>query len=168
MVGLALVLALAGCTRSGSVAAVVDGTAISVAELDRAVAELGPVYPGATLSAVLTALIVEPTFLDVAAKNGAGVSDPEAIDSLKQAYATKTLTPPASFGSGSVAVARFELAVTKLTSTAPGNAALTEAEARVQKLHVEVNPRFGTLDFSTGTIRPMTYSWIVNSSAAAS
>lgn len=146
----------------------VDGTVISVAELDRAVTELGPVYPGATLPAVLTALIVEPTFLDVAAKNGAGVSDPQAIDSLKQAYAAKKLTPPTSFGSGSVAVARFELAVTGLGSTAAGNQALTEAEARVQKLKVEVNPRFGTLDFSTGTIRPLAYAWIVTGTAAAS
>jgi len=167
VVGLALVLALAGCTRSGGVAAVVDGTSISVSDLHRAVTELGPVYQGATLSAVLTALIVEPTFLDVAAKNGAGVSDPQAIDSLKQAYLSKQITPPTSFGPGAIAVARFELAVAALGATAPGTTALTEAEARVQKLHVEVNPRFGTLDFSTGTIRPLAYSWIVNDTPAA-
>jgi hypothetical protein len=165
--GLAIVLALAGCTRPGTVAAVVDGTTISVSDLHRAVTELGAVYTGATLPAVLTAMLVEPTFVDVASSAGAGVSVTQASDSLKQAYLAKQLTPPTSFGSGAIAVERFELAVAALGKTAAGTTALTDAEARVQKLHVEVNPRFGTLDFSTATIKPLAYAWIVSASPAA-
>ena len=96
VVGLALVLALAGCTRSGGVAAVVDGTSISVSDVQRAVAELGPVYQGATLPILLKVLIVGPTFLDAAAKYGAGVSDTQAVDSLKQAYACLLYTSDAA------------------------------------------------------------------------
>jgi hypothetical protein len=166
--GLAIVLALAGCTRSGTVAAVVDGTTISVSDLHRAVTELGPVYTGATPRAVLTAMLVERTFMDVASSAGAGVSAAQAIDSLNQAYGAKQLTPPTAFGSGAIAVERFELAVAALGKTAAGTTVLTEAQARVPKLHVEVNPRFGALDFSTGTIKPLAYAWIVSASPAAS
>lgn len=168
VVGLALVLALTGCTRSGSVAAVVDGTSISVSDLQRAVTELGPVYQGATLSTLLRALILGPTFLDVAAKYGAGVSDTQAVDSLKQAYAAQTLAPPPSFGPGAITVARFLLAVDALTPLPKASEAIAEAEARAQKLHVDVNPRFGKLDFKTGTIVPLAYSWIVNDTPTAS
>ena len=168
VVGLALVLALAGCTRSGGVAAVVDGTTISVSDLHRAVTELGPVYQGATLPTLLEALIVGPTFLDVATKYGAGVSETQAVDSLKQAYATQKLAAPQSFGPGAIAVARFLLVVDALNALPKASEAIAEAEARAQKLHVDVNPRFGKLDFKTGTIVPLAYSWIVNDTPTAS
>ena len=168
VVGLALVLALAGCTRSGTVAAVVDGTSISVSDVQRAVAELGPVYQGATLPILLKVLIVGPTFLDVASKYGAGVSETQAVDSLKQAYATQKLAAPQSFGPGAITVERFLLAVDALNALPKASEAIAEAEARAQKLHVDVSPRFGKLDFKTGTIVPLAYSWIVNDTPTAS
>ena len=168
LAGFALVLALAGCGSTGGVAAVADGRAIPVSELQRAVSELGPAYQGAAMPAVLTALIVEPTFTEVATKHGAGVSDSQAIDSLKQAYVTQKLTLPRSFGPGSIAVVRFSLAVAALGALPKASEALSEAEALVQKLHVDVNPRFGKLDFTTGTIKPSAYPWIVTGSAAGS
>jgi len=33
---------------------------------------------------------------------------------------------------------------------------------------VDVNPRFGKLDFKTGAIVPLAYSWIVNDTPPAS
>jgi len=168
LAGLALVLTLAGCGSTGGVAAVADDRTIPVSELHQAVTELGPVYQGATLPSVLTALIVEPTFIGVATKYGAGVSDTQAVDSLKKAYTAQKLTPPASFGPGAIAVARFSLAVTALNALPKASEALSEAEALVQKLHVDVNPRFGKLDFTTGTIKPSAYPWILTGSAAGS
>ena len=168
VVGLALVLALAGCTRSGSGAAVVDGTSISVSDLNRALTELGPVYQGATPPALLKALIVGPTFLDVAAKYGAGISDTQAVDSLKQAYAAQKLTAPQSFGPGAITVVRFLLANDALTPLPTASEAFAEATARAKLLHVEVSPRFGKLDSSTLTIMPLAYAWIVSGTPAAS
>ena len=168
VVGLALVLALAGCTRSGSGAAVVDGASISVSDLNRALTELGPVYQGATPPALLRALILGPTFLDVAAKYGAGISDTQAVDSLKQAYAAQTLTPPQSFGPGAITVVRFLLANDALTPLPKASEAFAEAEVRAKLLHVEVSPRFGTLDVQTLEIVPLTHAWIVNGTPSAS
>jgi len=65
-------------------------------------------------------------------------------------------------------VARFVLAVDALNALPKASEAIAEAEARAQKLHVDVNPRFGKLDFKTGTIVPLAYSWIVNDTSTAS
>ena len=168
VISVTLVLALAGCTRSGGVAAVVDGTSISVSDVQRAVAELGPVYQGATLPILLKVLIVGPTFLDVASKYGAGVSETQAVDSLKQAYATQKLAAPQSFGPGAITVARFLLANDALTPLPTASEAVAEATARAKLLHVEVSPRFGKLDSSTLTIMPLAYAWIVSDTPSAS
>jgi len=147
---------------------VVDGTSISVSDVQRAVAELGPVYQGATLPILLKVLIVGPTFLDVASKYGAGVSDTQAVDSLKQAYATQKLTTPQSFGPGTITVVRFLLAFDALSALPKASEAIAEAEARALLLHAEVNPRFGTLDVKTKDVIPLAYAWIVSDAPAAS
>ena len=158
------VVALAGCSATSGAAAVVEGEAISVAEVHEATRQLGPYLQDASPSSVLLLLLAEPTFERVAAENGLGVSDSEARAVLDQlaAGAGDASGGTTEFGPGAVSVARFTLLQQRLQELPDGAAVLEEVSAELADLDVEVNPRFGEVDFSAGTgLTPVEHPWLV-------
>jgi hypothetical protein len=157
-------VAVAGCSATSGAAAVVEGEAISVAEVHRATEELGPYLQDASPSAVLLLLMAEPTFERVARENGLGVSEQEARDVLDQIAAGGAAEGVAApeFGEGSLTVARFTLLQQRLQGLPDAAAVLEEVTTDLAELDVEVNPRFGEVDFAAGTgITPVEHAWLV-------
>ena len=157
---------VAGCSAQSGAAAVVEGEAISIADVHAATEQLGPYLQDASPSAVLLLLMAKPTFEEVAAENGVGVSDQEAqavLDGLAEGgdgAAPGGRTP--EFGEAAVDVARFTLLQRKLQELPDGPALLEEVSTRLAELDVDVNPRYGRVDFAGGTgITPLEHPWLV-------
>lgn len=156
------VLLIAGCTGRPNTAAVVDGRRISESELDRTVRELGPMLSTSAPRDVLVALVVGPTFAQVAADHGVGVSDDDARALLDTVAESSGVTAPASYGDGSLLVARYSQAVTNIQSLEDATDVLADANARVQGLDLDLNPRYGSLDLATGATSDADMPWIVD------
>jgi len=154
---------LAGCAGQPGAAAVVDGHAITTAELATAHEELAPIYTGAAAQDVLGVMITEPFAADVAAEYGVGVNDQQATDLLRRA-AEQVLGEgqgaALEFGPGAIAVGRYSLVVSALRDLPDAQAAAAEYQERLEAADIEVNPRFG--EFEGGVVAPPTLpSWIV-------
>ena len=159
---------LAGCTGQPGAAAVVDGRAISTAELATTYEQLGPFFPGAGAQDVLAVLITEPFAAEVAADLGVGVNDQQALDLLRT-VADQALGEGegarVEFGPGAVAVGRYSLVASALQEVPDPQAAVAEYQERVAAADIEVNPRFGELTDDLVVAPPTTPSWIVSQGA---
>lgn len=135
----------------------VDGERISMSAVRAATEDLSPVLPGITPSHALYWLIIAPTFEEVGREHGLGISRDEAIAALAGLEGS---TEGQEFGDEAVAVARTMLANSALGAH-PDRAEIGAViDERLMALDVEVNPRFGELDFAVG-IQPVDHPWIV-------
>jgi hypothetical protein len=149
----------AGCSPEAGAAAVVEGRAIPDADLQAAAAQLGPYLDGATPSSLLLVLVAEPTVEQVAAEKGVAVSDQQARAQLTALVGDAPDAP--DFGPEAVAVAQFSLLQQQLNQLPDAAAVQDDILARLQDLDVDVNPRYGELDFSRGGIAPVEHPWLV-------
>lgn len=161
--------ALGGCTGQPGAAAVVDGERITVGALQDATAELAPYLQDASPSSVLLLLVAEPTFEQVAQENGIVVPDDQARAVLDGLAAGGDGTAPAGdgdFSPASLEVARFTLLQQRLQEQENGADLLAEATERLADADVEINPRYGDVDFAAGTgITPVERPWLVPAAA---
>jgi hypothetical protein len=110
--------------------------------------------------------MAEPTFERIAAENGIGVSTQEAQEVLDGLVAPADGDEPAAetpeFGPASLRVARFTVVQRKLQADPDGAALLQEVSADLAELDVDVNPRYGEVDFADGSgITPVAHDWLV-------
>ncbi len=152
----------AACSPEAGAAAVVDGDPIPIEDVQVAAQQLAPYLDGATPSGVLLVLVAEPTVARIAAENGVAVSEQQAerlLTDLASGASGASGTP--EFGAASVAVARFSLLQQELGGLPDADAVQDDILARLQDLDIEVNPRYGALDFSRGGIVPAEHPWLV-------
>jgi hypothetical protein len=161
LVALATTAGLAGCSGQPGAAAVVDGTAIPTADVRAALEELAPYFQGVTTTNVLAVLVQEPTVVGLAAEKGVGVSDEDAEALLDQVVQQKVKGATATFTEPSLAVARYSIAYTNLQGLPEDAGIGDEIDARLRKLDVEVNPRFGTLEDGNQVAEPTPVPWLV-------
>ncbi|WP_028050867.1 hypothetical protein [Cellulomonas sp. URHD0024] len=162
---LATAAVLAGCAGQPGAAAVVDGTPIPTSDLQTALDEIKPYVPGATPSAVLGALVVEPTVSAMAAEAGVGGSDEDAKAYLDAVV--KNVSPEAhpTFSPASIAIGRYFVAFTNLSNLSNQNVVSDDITKRIADLDVEVNPRFGTLGEDNKVAPAVPPTWLVDPSA---
>ncbi|GAA2726867.1 hypothetical protein [Cellulomonas aerilata] len=151
--------ATTACSPGGGAAAVVDGRAVPVADLQAAAGELGPYLDGATPSSLLLVLVAEPTVTEVAAENGVAVSEQEAEQQLAAVVADDPEAP--DFGPAAVTVARFSLLQQELGQLPDAEEVQADILSRLRDLDIDVNPRYGELDFDRGGIAPVEHPWLV-------
>jgi hypothetical protein len=151
--------ATAACSAQAGAAAVVEGDPIPVEDVQRATDQLAPYLGGATPASVLVVLVAEPTVQRVAAENGVAVSDQQARQLLTELTSDAPDAP--EFGPASVTVARFSLLQQALGELPDAAAVQDDVLAALEDLDVEVNPRYGELDFSRGGIAPVEHPWLV-------
>ena len=155
---------LAGCAGQPGTAAVVDGRAITTAELATAYEQLEPIFNGAGAQDVLGVLITEPFAAEVASEQGVGVNDEQALELLRS-VAVQSLGEEKGralqFGPGAIAVGRYSLAASALQGLPDAQAAAEEYQGRVAAADIEVNPRFGEFTDDLVVAPPTPPSWIV-------
>ncbi|NMR21337.1 hypothetical protein [Cellulomonas fimi] len=169
--GALLVASLSACSPQPGAAAVVDGRAIPVAEVQAAAADLSPYLENVSQTTVLTVLVVAPTFERAAADAGLGVSSEQAKDLLDQVtqeagQAGRAPVRTEEFSEPAVQVARFTLLQQGLQGMPNAAEVMSGVVADMAELDVEVNPRYGELDLASGQITPSSYPWIVGQPAA--
>ncbi len=159
-------LAVSGCTAESGAAAVVEGEPIPVADVHAATDQLRPYLRDITPAGVLVVLIAEPAFQRAAEANGFGVSTQQTQDLLDQ-LASGGEGPAPEFGDAARTVARFTLLQQGLRDLPEGQQVLRDVTAELDELDVEVNPRYGELDFAAGGITPVVHPWLVADEAPA-
>lgn len=169
--GVLVVGVLSGCSGQPGAAAVVDGERITVAELQAATADLTPYLQDVTQSSVLMVLVAAPTFDRAATGEGVGVSMQQAEDLLDQAAkaaveAGKTPARTTGFSDAAVEVARFTLLQQNIQALPNGAEVIAKITDQLAALDTEVNPRYGVVDFATGSVTPSSYPWLVAPAAA--
>ena len=163
--GAALTLA-AGVTGCGSseagAAAVVDGQRISVADVQKATADI-QVFTGQPVSQrqVLYFLIIGPRVVDAASTAGVGVSDSDARTMLVQ----KVAEPSES----AVTAIRANEAVNRLSQLAEDKSKpiMDALIAELKVAQIDVSPRYGTFDRETVTMANSEQNWLVPSATPA-
>ena len=153
---------LAGCAGQPGAAAVVDGQAIPASDVREVMTELGAYFQGATVPNVITVLAQEPTVVDVASEHGVGVSDADAAKLLDQAVAASGAQETPTFSDASMAIARYSVALTNIQGLGD-DAVTSELSDRLAKVHVEVNPRYGSNGEGSNVAAPKPFPWIVAS-----
>jgi len=157
---------LAGCAGQPGAAAVVDGTAISTADVAAALDELEPYFQGVTTTNVLAVLVQEPTVVGLAGEKGVGVSDEQAQELLDQVVQQKVAGASETFTEPSLAVARYSIAFTNLQDLPDSEEVGQEIDKRLRDLDIEVNPRFGSLADGNQVAAPTPPVWLVGSQPA--
>ena len=170
-IGALAVGGLSGCSGRPGAAAVVDGDEISVRELQSATSDLGPYLDNVSQTSVLMVLVVAPTFERAAVKAGVGVSDQQAEDLLDQAAAAATeagTVPPrtTAFSDSAIEVAKFTLVQTNLQALPDAGLVSAQVTEQLDALDATINPRYGTVDFTSGSIMPPSYPWLVATTPA--
>lgn len=157
LVGAVLVAVTAGCSAHPGTAAVVDGRTIGQDYLEDASADLGQ-PPGTALSL----LIAAPYFIAVAAEHGVGVTAADARAALEEAMAAQGDTTT-TFGDGAVEVMQMALSAQALSLLPDGDRILSETDQVVLALDMDINPRYGEMDRTTGLVARAPLPWIVSS-----
>lgn len=152
---------LTACAGQPGAAAVVDGTSIPASDLQTALDELEPYVQGASPSAVLGVLVVEPTVVQMAADAGVAASDADAQAFLDQVVQQSTPDEHPTFGPASLAIARYFVAFTNLSNLSSQEEVTADITKKVADLDVEVNPRFGTLGEDNKITDPTPPKWII-------
>lgn len=151
---LGLAAVTAGCSTHPGAAAVVDGHEISEAELEGAVADFTGVVD-VTRVQLLNVLVVMEASDEVAEANGIDVSRSDALAAL-EAQGIDT----SDFSAGGVEVARYIAMVTAAQELADSGQVSADMDAARLAADIEVNPRYGELDVTTGSIVEVVPAWI--------
>lgn len=155
---------LAGCSGQPGAAAVVDGRTITTAELAMAYEQLSPLFNGAGPQDVLGVLITEPYATRLAADNGVGVNDEEALELLRSVAVQALGEEEAAdleFGPGALAVGRYSLATSAMQDLPDAQEVVATYQERVLGADIEVNPRFGEFTDELAVTPPAPPSWVV-------
>ncbi|HEX5333705.1 MAG TPA: hypothetical protein VFW79_13775 [Cellulomonas sp.] len=158
--GIVAVAALSGCSGQPGAAAVVDGQAISVADVQTATTELAPLYQGVTATAVLQVLIHERAVAAFASEHGVGVNDQQAADALSGIGAQLPAVGERTYSAPSLAVERYLMETKALQGLSSADALLPQLQTRLAAQKIEVSPRFGTLA-DGATITDTVHPWLV-------
>lgn len=160
----ALLTGCGGPAQSGS-AAVVGDRRITEADLQTATRELqkvvGPDNP-LTQSQVLSWMVLAPFTLDVAAKNGIGVSSDDAVTTLEG-----RVTDPAD---STLLAARSAIALSRLSrglDQAASQQAYNDVLAQVKAVKITVNPRYGSFDKEKFSVEAVAPDWLVKQAGPA-
>lgn len=161
-----LVAGLAACTGQPGAAAVVDGRAIPVSDVQDAATELAPFFQGVTPSAMVAVLVQEPVLRHFLESQNAGVSDDQADAALTQLVAQAKGDKDQQFSDASREVVRYTLEYTALKDLS-STVDITPFTDAITDLDLQVSPRFGSVD-DGNAITDTTYPWIVPATDAAS
>jgi hypothetical protein len=164
-------LGLGGCgTPEAGAAAVVGDRRISVSELQQATEDIqkaGGQDLQVSQQRVLTVLILEPYVVDVAARNGVGVSTYEGCMAFAST-STSCLPGETTLSDAALLAMRGNAAIGKLQSgldAARQQKAIQEILTAVERAGVHVNPRYGRFDPATTAIVPAQENWLAPSAA---
>lgn|GEM_PF-379192 len=162
LAGVAAVAVLAGCSDGEpGAAAVVDGTAISTADVRTAKDELGPYLQAVTSLNVLNVLVQEPTVVGLADEEGVGVSDQDAQALLASIATQNGATSVPTFSEPSLTVAKYSIAFNNLQGLTNAKDVASTLDERLSALDVTVNPRFGDLGDGNQIVAPTARPWVV-------
>ena len=153
--GLSLTPILAACgPRQAGAAAVIDDHRITVEDVQTSTEQIRSLQGAeqVTQEQVLLLLLAEPYAVDAASKAGVGVSDSDARAALQG-----SIDDPAQ---ATVDVMRSNLALSALSQTQNGQAAVAQVLQQVEAASPKVNPRYGRFDPSQRAIVPITESWL--------
>lgn len=157
LVAAALGVVLAtGCSAHPGVAASVDGRTISQAYLDATYGDIG--HANLDKSTTLVLLIAAPYFIEAAAEHGVGVSEAEGLAAAEEGLAGRGIV---AISDGTVEFFRLQMALQNLQNVPGGAETIGEVETHVLALDMDINPRYGELDPTTGMISPASLPWIV-------
>ena len=157
---LALTGLLAGCSSRPGAAAIVDGRTIKTSDVVAVVDDLKPALGDVSATQVLNILIEEPMLVQLAADHGQGVSTADAKTTLNAFFTSAKLTPPTSYSPATLEVGLHQAANAKLAADTSDTTLAQDYTARLAKLSVTVNPRFGT--WNQGQLgAAATPSWVV-------
>lgn len=151
---LGLAAVTAGCSTHPGAAAVVDGHEISEAELEGAVADFTDIIEVTPVD-LLNVLVVMEASDEVAEANGIAVSGSDALAAL-EAQGIDT----SDFSAGGVEVARYIAMVTAAQELADSGQVSADMDAARLAADIQVNPRYGELDVTTGSIVEVVPAWI--------
>lgn len=144
----------AGCSTHPGAAAVVDGHEISEAELEGAVADFAEIVD-VTPAELLNTLVAMQATDEVAEEHGVAVSGSDALAVL----AAQGLDT-SDFTSGGTEVARYIVTRAEVLEHVDGAQISADMDAARVAADIEVNPRYGELDVTTGTIVEVVPAWI--------
>ncbi len=161
-----LAAGLAACSGQPGAAAVVDGRAIPVSDVQDATTELSPFFQGVTPTAMLAVLVQEPVLRDFLESEDAGVSPDQADAALSQLVEQSGGEAGTEFSDASRAVVRYTLEYSALQDLGT-SADIDKFTQAMADLDLEVSPRYGSLD-DGNVIAETTYPWIVPATDTAS
>ncbi len=154
-------LVLGGCSAQPGAAAVVNGERISENELDRALIDFAAVTgQEVEPAAMLGTLVVAPVILQAAADHGVAASDDEAAELLDRQAELAGLTPPESYGHGVLQVAKMTVVNQDMAASPAGAEAIQAVNEGIAQAEIEVSPRYGEFDATTGQVLPQQLPWI--------
>ncbi|HYN66026.1 MAG TPA: hypothetical protein VES93_04000 [Ornithinibacter sp.] len=166
-VGAALVLA--GCSGPAGPdrAAVVDGQVLSERELQTTVGQVNGLQPALeqiqgplSATSTLNVLVQGPVYLAYLRDRGVVVSDTVARQQAEQ----RGVADPAD---GTLTVIKLNSALAAAQDSGEfGEADAVAIQQQILDLDVEVNPRYGTRDTTTGAIQLTTPDWVTSPDAA--
>jgi len=150
----------AGCSVHPGAAAVVDGRTITQEYTQNASEDLG-LDVGRTLSL----LIAAPYFIDAAEANGVPVSPEDARAAVEDMRTANGGDAKAPIRAGAIEIMRLVLASQALSVLADGAQIQSDTNAHVLGLKMDINPRYGEMDLSSGLIARPPLPWIVPTDA---
>ena len=153
-------VATAGCSVHPGAAAVVDGRTITQEYTQDASEDLG-LDAGRTLSL----LIAAPYFIDAAEANGVPVSPEDARAAVQDMRTANGGDAKAPIRAGAIEIMRLVLASQALSGLADGAQIQSDTNAHVLGLKMDINPRYGEMDLSSGLIARPPLPWIVPTDA---
>ena len=153
-------VATAGCSVHPGAAAVVDGRTITQEYTQNASDDLG-LDAGRTLSL----LIAAPYFIDAAEANGVPVSPEDARAAVQDMRSANGGDAQAPIRAGAIEIMRLVLASQALSVLADGAQIQSDTNAHVLGLKMDINPRYGEMDLSSGLIARPPLPWIVPTDA---
>ncbi len=152
-------VATAGCSVHPGAAAVVDGRTITQEYTQDASEDLG-LDAGRTLSL----LIVAPYYVEMAEKNGVGVSADDARTAVQDGLLGE-VADPALLGDGAIEIVQLVLADQAVSALPDGAQIRADTDARISGLEMDINPRYGEMDPASGLIARPPLPWIVSTDA---
>jgi hypothetical protein len=159
----ALLLSGCGGPAVSGAAAVVGDRRITESDLQVATRDLqkvvGPENP-LTQPQVLSYMVVGPIALDVAAKNGIGVSQDDAVKVLA-GKVTDPSEPTLLAARGAIALSQLSRGLEQAAS----QQAYQDVLAQVKATSITVNPRYGVFDGERFAINPVSPNWLVPKAA---
>ncbi|MHB1064330.1 MAG: SurA N-terminal domain-containing protein [Georgenia sp.] len=155
-------VALAGCSAQPGTAAVIDGTRITIDDVDVAQREFVEItgQSDAQPRAVLNTLMAAQVLPDVAAGYGIAYSDEQITDIFAEQLTTAgNEVPEGGFADSTLELGRYLFVLTDVQSSPDGQAIAEAFGARMKEAKTVVNPRYGEID-ENGLIAPVTHDWI--------